>query len=317
MWTWSSQFLAAIRACVPSKLVPIQSRTPWVNFSITKNIAKWESYYHKYKSNDWLVKYKTIRNRIVFRIREAKRTFFNNLAGSTTTNPKKFWSGVRQVKPRSALSTSQVLVSGTSSASTDVDKATLLYEFFASCFNPFQPVPSFSLPSSNDCPNEFDCVPEEVADLLHSTKLHASMGPDGISAWTLKTFANELSPSVASIFNLFFTRGCLPASWKLSNIVPIPKIPSPKDVSSYHPISLLPIISKTLERHIHRLLTEFLTNSNLLSDSQFGFRRCTSIPLLQATHQWHTFLDTKSSSCLCLYRPQQSIWFSAASGFVE
>ena len=75
---WSKFFWAAIRKSIPSKLVPIRSSTPWVNKEIHKDIAKPELFYKRYKesnSEDWLSKFKTLSNKIVTNIRDAKSTF--------------------------------------------------------------------------------------------------------------------------------------------------------------------------------------------------------------------------------------------------
>ena len=101
--------------------------------------------------------------------------------------------------------------------------------------------------------------------------------------------------------SLYITCGKLPAEWKLFHIVPIPKGSSRQDVRFYRPISLLPTISKCLERHIYRLLLEYLSSNQLLSDAQFGFcsGRSTVMPLLLATHQWHTALEShKQVACV-------------------
>ena len=70
-----------------------------------------------------------------------------------------------------------------------------------------------------------------------------------------------------------------------------------KLVSNYHPILLLSLPSKILERIIYnRLLSHLLTNS-LLSNSQFGFHPCSSTQeaLIAATTSWHQYLDEKQS----------------------
>ena len=87
----------------------------------------------------------------------------------------------------------------------------------------------------------------------------------------------------------------MPGEWKLSHVVPIPKVSSKQDVCFYRPISLLPIISKCLERHIHQLLLEHLSSNEILSDAQFGFRsqRSTVMPLLLATNEWHVALESR------------------------
>ena len=111
----------------------------------------------------------------------------------------------------------------------------------------------------------------------------------------LQTLAEEVAPSVASLFNLSIKTGKIPADWKLSNTVPIPKDSSKHDVRSYRPISLLPIISKILEKHLHHLIQDFVSSNNVLSENQFGFcsGRSTVTPLLLAIHQWHCSLEDK------------------------
>ena len=179
----------------------------------------------------------------------------------------------------------------------------MLNEFFASCFNPAFVPPSYSHPKALDniSPDSYDMVSNEVANLLKKTKLHSASGPDGISTWMLRTFADSGSPSIASLFNLSINCGKLPAKWKLSYIVPIPKESSRQDVRFYRPISLLPNISKCLERHIYRLLLEYLSSNQLLSEAQSGFHsgRSTVMPLLLATHQWRTALEShKQVACV-------------------
>ena len=151
--------------------------------------------------------------------------------------------------------------------------------------------------------DSFDVVPAEVAN-LQRTKAHCASGLDGISAWMLGSFADSLSPSIASMFNLSIL-GRLTTMWKVSHVVPIPKKSSKHDVSSYRPISLLPIISKCLEGHIKKLLLGNLSSNNLLSNDQFGFHanQSTVIPLLLAIHQWHKILENGKCCCLCVFQP--------------
>jgi len=59
----------------------------------------------------------------------------------------------------------------------------------------------------------------------------------------LPTFADVISPSLASLYNLSIYTGQILADWKLCNVVPIPKEPSKNE------ISLLPIVIKVLERY--------------------------------------------------------------------
>ena len=113
----------------------------------------------------------------------------------------------------------------------------------------------------------------------------------------LRNTATAIASSLTKLFNRSLSLGQFPTDWKLSNITPVPKGGDPKLVSNYRPISLLSLPSKILECIIYnRLLSHLLTNS-LLSNSQFGFRPCSSTQeaLIATTTSWHQYLDEKQS----------------------
>ena len=66
---------------------------------------------------------------------------------------------------------------------------------------------------------------------------------------------------------------------------------------NYRPISILPTISKIIERSAHIQLSSFLEENRLLSQSQFGFRlkRSTSTALIAFTDQ---VLESMDKGCV-------------------
>ena len=42
---------------------------------------------------------------------------------------------------------------------------------------------------------------------------------------------------------------------------------------NYRPISVLPVLSKVLEKVVHNQLSQYLEANDLLSDKQFGYRK--------------------------------------------
>ena len=60
--------------------------------------------------------------------------------------------------------------------------------------------------------------------------------------------------------------------WKQSNIVPIPKSGDEGNPTNYRPISLLPVLSKLLERHIANLVLLHLMITQQIFASQWGFQ---------------------------------------------
>ena len=94
--------------------------------------------------------------------------------------------------------------------------------------------------------------------------------------------------------------GLVPLDWKSSFIVPIPKLSPPSNSSSnYRPISLLCLISKLLEKHIHSILSDFCMSLELISPFQFGFlpQRSTVSALLFSTHSIISLLESNPAVC--------------------
>ncbi|CAB0037998.1 unnamed protein product [Trichogramma brassicae] len=102
----------------------------------------------------------------------------------------------------------------------------------------------------------------------------SSCGSDGVSARVLRL----ASPALYN--HLVF-----PSEWKYASIVALFKVPSPATPSDTRPISLLPEMSKVLERLAHAQLSDFLEQRNLLDARQHGFRtgHSTQTALLELT----------------------------------
>ena len=108
---------------------------------------------------------------------------------------------------------------------------------------------------------------------------------DGISARMLRQTAKSIAPSITNIINLSLKTGSFTTLWKTSHAVPIPKSENRTSPSNYiyRPISLLSILSKVLERHVHGLITEHLSLTHPLAINQWGFRARRSSYNISAT----------------------------------
>ena len=110
--------------------------------------------------------------------------------------------------------------------------------------------------------------PEEIEK--HLQRLKGGIGSDDIPAKLLNFAASLLSAPICHLFNTSILLHSVPNKWKISKIVPIPKKSNPS-ISDFRPISLLPIISKILERCIlDRMYPSLLRNYGL---NQYGFRK--------------------------------------------
>ena len=84
-----------------------------------------------------------------------------------------------------------------------------------------------------------------------------------------------------------------PDKLKVAKVIPIFKKNDPTLFTNYRPISLLPVISKVLERIMNNQLLMYFTNTKLLSDNQYGFRphHSTEYAALEIVDRITTHLD--------------------------
>ena len=85
---WHSRFMEIMHACIPRVTAKSKKTLPWINRHILQLIAKRNSCYRRLKNiaddrrDADLLKYKSLRNRVVGLIREEKRRYFENINSS-------------------------------------------------------------------------------------------------------------------------------------------------------------------------------------------------------------------------------------------
>ena len=78
---------------------------------------------------------------------------------------------------------------------------------------------------------------------------------------------------ISQIFNLSIKTSSFPDDCKISKLKPLYKKGSKTDPKNYRPISLLPIVSKIIEKLVHDQTQNYLSETNVLCDCQSGFRK--------------------------------------------
>ena len=84
--------------------------------------------------------------------------------------------------------------------------------------------------------------------------------------------AESIVLPVTHIINLSISNETVPAAFKDAKVVPVFKKGSKLDVGNYRPVSILNVLSKVLERTVHKQMDEYLKKRNLLFSHQSGFR---------------------------------------------
>ena len=95
---------------------------------------------------------------------------------------------------------------------------------------------------------------------------------DNLSGKFLKGETEILAKPLSGTCSLSITSGTVPNACKVAKLKPIFKNGKKTDPSKYRPISLLPLISKVLERVIYDQTNAFVKGNNLLYNYKSGFR---------------------------------------------
>ena len=112
----------------------------------------------------------------------------------------------------------------------------------------------------------------EILELILSQDTKKACGYDEINNKIIQKTSLTAAPYLEVLFNLVMRKGIFPDCFKLAQVTPLFKGGDKSDLSSYRPISLLPALSKILEKIILVRMMFFLSEHDVLSQKQFGFR---------------------------------------------
>lgn len=127
-----------------------------------------------------------------------------------------------------------------------------------------------SLPHSSTTTPDLSITADQVRSELKKIKARKATGPDGISSRLLKDCADQLCQVLQHIFNLSLSLERVPALWKTSCVVPVPKTSHPREPNHFRPVALTSHLMKTMERIILRSLRPLV--SSQMDPLQFAYQ---------------------------------------------
>ena len=80
--------------------------------------------------------------------------------------------------------------------------------------------------------------------------MNKASGPYAITPTLLKDAAPVIAKPITYLVNLCILTGLILSEWKDARVTPIIKSEARNDVNDYRPISVLPLLSKIMERAI-------------------------------------------------------------------
>ena len=106
----------------------------------------------------------------------------------------------------------------------------------------------------------------QMCSLLLQLSGSKATGLDKISSKVLKIATPVISDSLTYIFNQAVTFCTFSNGWKIAKVTPLFKNGQRNLPGNYRPISILPALSKVMERILYAQLYEYLSVNNLLSE---------------------------------------------------
>ena len=313
MWEiWKSIFLEVLDKHAPLQHKKLRSKkVPWITSSIKELINRRDKLKRKAiftsLEQDWL-NYKISRNEVNIKLRNAKRNYYSTQIAGHKLDPKRAWKSINNLLGRQNKPT---VVNELNLNDKNLTTPKDIAEGFNDYFSNIGPELANEIESSNinfemyaiNAKSEFTAFKPVIVNHVYRPLLGLSSnkatGIDKISCKIIKLAAPVISDSLALILNQCMTLSCFPDEWKTAKVVPLYKNGQRNIPGNYRPISVLPAISKIMERILYNQLYSYLTKFELLSDSQYGFRK-------DCTNDWYVNLDRKMFNLVVLIDPKKA-----------
>ncbi len=293
-----------LHAPVRKKRVKHWHQPEWINQNILAAIHLRDDLFKKGQSTE----YKKQRNKVKRMIISAKRSYYKEFIESNNGNSKKLWQCIRNLSGTKRTALPSAVKNGEGeildneadiaaafnlqfsklSRRATIDKMnseTVKEKLETYVQGKLQNSQSFSIPAVTS---------NYVLKQLQKLDTNKAKGVDEMNPLFLKVAAHIIAPSLTHIFNLSLRTGTFPGAWKCAKVTPLHKKGAKDNLNNYRPISVLSVISKVIERHVHDSFYAYLSDNDLLYEGQSGFRpnHSCATALTHMTDKWLAALDS-------------------------
>lgn len=288
--------------CIPLKTTRFTHfSAPWMTDELKLSLRtrdRLRKVYSKTKDPNDFEMFRQARNKVKQQCRNAKVKYFNELFDKCG-NGKDMWSVIYSLGLKKDECNNDINVPADELIKHFTKVCTVRYAEMTEKILQNYEKPN---PSHYDDRFYFKYVtPENIVDAVTSFKSNA-VGVDLISVKFVKLCLPLILPVLEHIFNFSLQNSCFPELWKMGNVRPIPKVKNPETCQDYRPVSILCLLSKVLEKLVHKQVNEFVCEKNILPAFQSGFRKGhnTTTALLKVTDDVRRAIDNRLLSILVL-----------------
>ena len=228
-----------------------------------------------------------LRNRVETLIKTFKQKKIKDNLNRHRSNPSKFWKEIRTIVPKESspiVTTLDDEESGLTFTAEELSEH--INQYFANIgeklahiikgrqnpnvgYMPYLSVSNKSKDGITSTPFTYD----ELHTVMKLIDVNKSSAVNNIRTSVIIDAYETITERIIRLYNQSLQQAKFPTTWKTRIVVPIPKVNTPKTASDFRPISLIPIPGKILEHLISLRLKTFISDNNLLTSNQHGFRK--------------------------------------------
>ena len=263
------------------------TRPPWMIDDLIELMKNRDNSLKKYrisKLEEDKNNMKYFRNLVNTTIKKARNEYIKTQLNIYKNDAKKFWKHISDILPTKSKTQNFDNILDDNNKQIAMDK---LPEFINTYFATIGTKLDEQIPTRTVNPDiniaatanitplqKFQMIQiEQLNKEISNICVYKSSGITGLSSYVLKLCFEMLNVKLLVIMNKSLFQGYFPQDWRKAVIIPIPKIPIPKEVGDLRPIALTPLPGKILERFVHTQIMLHLDTHSLLNDFQNGFRK--------------------------------------------
>ena len=138
----------------------------------------------------------------------------------------------------------------------------------------------------------------EILNVVYKFNSKNSEDISGLRMTTLKCIIGSILKPLSYISNLSLSSGVFPDDLKIAKVLPLFKSGEVNEVNNYRPVSVLPQMSKILEKLFELRLRKYINKCDFLFKGQYGFRtnHSTNLALNEMVNMIVNAIDNKMFS---------------------
>uniref|UniRef100_A0A8C6WF21 Reverse transcriptase domain-containing protein n=1 Tax=Neogobius melanostomus TaxID=47308 RepID=A0A8C6WF21_9GOBI len=292
---------------VTRKYTQTNKCVPWMTRGLLNACKKKNSLYKIFISKKTLeteTKYKKYKNKLTSIIKKCKRSYYRNMIEANKNTMKGLWKVLNQAISKNSKTASypDYMIKNDEKITEGKNIVNAFNDYFVN----IGPHLASKIAKTNNDATKYKNInahsfflkatnENEVIKIVKAFKNKKSTDWNDFDMTMIKKVIQNISVPLTHICNLSFSTGEFPNHMKIAKVVPIYKSGDNHLFTNYRPISILPQLSKILEKLFAARLDSFINKYNLLSDCQYGFRnnRSTAHALINLTEEVTNHIDNK------------------------